>query len=200
MNEMSARLPEGRRGQLVALAVLLVTLGVLWVAVASPLLDWYAERADRLAERRQVLAHMTQIAGALPTLRQEARKEVSGAPPATALLSGTTDAIAGAGLQGAVQDMVTAAGATLVSSEALPGEQQGGFRRIGLRVAVNGDWPELVAILRAVEESPLRLLVDDLELHATAQIEKTGTAPIAANFVVRGFRSGTETQPSEAPR
>ena len=200
MSETFSRLPEGRRGQLFALALLLVALGALWIAVASPLLDWYAIRGDQLAERRLVLAHMTQIVDALPALRREAGEQVSSAPPATALLAGNTDAIAGAGLQGVVQDMVATAGATLASAEALPGEQQGGFRRIGLRVAVHGDWPQLIAILRAVEESPLRLLVDDLELHATAQVEKTGATPIAASFVVQGFRTGMETQPSEAPR
>jgi hypothetical protein len=98
-----------------------------------------------------------------------------------------------------VQDMTAAAGATLASSEALPGEQQGGFRRIGLRVAVRGDWPELIALLRAVDESPLRLLVANLELHATAQQQKTGPAPIEASFVVQGFRPGTESKPAGAP-
>lgn len=200
MSGTFARLPEGRRGQFLALALAVIALGVLWIVVASPLLDWYAARADQLAERRLVLAHMTQIVDALPALRREAGKQASTAPPATALLSGNTDAIAGAALQGAVQDMVTAAGATLASFEALPGEQQGSFRRIGLRVAVHGNWQELVAILQAMEESPLRLLVDDLELHATAQVETTGTAPIAASFVVRGFRPGMETQPPDAPR
>jgi hypothetical protein len=200
MSETFARLPEGRRGQLLALVLLMAALGVLWIAAASPLLDWYAVRGDQLSDRRLVLAHMTQIVDALPALRREAGKQASSAPPATALLTGNTDAVASAGLQGVVQDMVGTAGATLASAEALPGEQQGGFRRIGLRVAVHGDWPQLVAILRSVEESPLRLLVDDLELHATTQIEKTGDTPITASFVVRGFRAGVETQPSEAPR
>ena len=200
MSGTFARLPEGRRGQFLALVLALAALGMLWIVVASPLLDWYAARADQLAERRLVLAHMTQIVDALPALRREAGRQASIAPPTTALLGGNTDAVAGAALQGAVQDMVTAAGATLASFEALPGEQQGGFRRIGLRVAVHGDWPELVAILQAVDESPLRLLVDDLELHATTQAEKTGEAPITASFVVRGFRPGTETQPSDASR
>jgi hypothetical protein len=197
MSGTFARLPEGRRGQVLALTLAAAALGMLWMAVASPLLDWYAVRRSQLAERRLVLAHMTQIVDVLPALRREAGRQASIAPPATALLGGNTDAIAGAALQGTVQDTVTAAGAALASFEVLPGEQQGGFRRIGLRVAVHGTWPELVAILRAMEESPLRLLVDDLELHATTQAAKTGEAPIAATFVVRGFRSGSETQPPD---
>jgi general secretion pathway protein M len=199
MSGTLAHLPEGRRGQLLALALLAVGLAVLWVGVASPLLDWYGERAERVAERQAVLAHMTQIVATLPTLQRDAGKAGSDAPPVTAMLGGDTDAIAGAALQSVAQDMVAAAGATLVSSEALPGEQQGGFRRIGLRVAVRGDWPALTATLRAVDQSPLRLLVDNLELHATAQPQKTGPAPIEASFVVRGFRPGTEARSGRAP-
>jgi hypothetical protein len=193
MAGLSGSMPEGRRGQLFALALLAVGLGVLWVAVAGPLMDWYGARADALAGRRLMLAHMEQIAAALPALRREAGKAGADAPPATALLEGATDSIAGAGLQSVVQDMAAASGATLASSEALPGEQQGSFRRIGLRVAVHGDWPALVALLRAVDESKLRLLVASLELHATAQPARTGSAPIEASFVVQGFRAGVET-------
>jgi general secretion pathway protein M len=192
-------MPEGRRGQFVALALLAVGLGVLWTAVASPLLGWHAERTEQLAQRRLMLAHMEQIVATLPALRQEAGRAGSNVPPATELLSGATDAIAGAMLQSAVQDMTAAAGATLASSEALPGEQQGNFRRVALRVAVRGDWPELIALLRAVDESRLRLLVANLQLHATAQQQRTGPAPIEASFVVQGFRPGTESKSAGAP-
>jgi general secretion pathway protein M len=189
-------MPEGRRGQFVALALLAVVLSVLWIAMAAPLLGWHAERTERLAEQRRVLAHMEQIVATLPTLRQEAGRPGSELPPATALLGGATDAIAGATLQSAVQDMAASAGATLASSEALPGEQQGGFRRIRLRVTVHGDWPELIALLRLANASPLRLLVTSLDLHATAQPQRTGLAPIEASFVVQGLRSGTESKPT----
>jgi general secretion pathway protein M len=192
-------MPEGRRGQFVALALLAVGLGVLWTAVASPLLSWHAERTEQLAQRRLMLAHMEKIVATLPALRQEAGRAGSNVPPATELLSGATDAIAGATLQSAVQDMTAATGATLTSSEALPGEQQGNFRRIALRVAVRGDWPELIALLRAVDESRLRLLVANLELHATAQQQRTGPAPIESSFVVQGFRPGTESKPVGPP-
>ena len=175
------------------MSLLAVGLGVLWVAVAAPLVDWYGARADELAGRRLMLAHMEQIAAALPALRREAGKAGADAPPVTALLEGGTDSIAGAGLQSVVQDMAVASGAALASSEALPGEQLGSFRRIGLRVAVHGDWPALVALLRAVDESPLRLLVASLELHATSQAGGTAAAPIEASFVVQGFRAGVET-------
>jgi general secretion pathway protein M len=199
LSGLLGHMPDGRRGQFAALALLAVALGVLWVAVAGPLIGRYAELSEQLAGRRLMLAHMEQIVAALPALRREADRAGSYAPPASTLLGGTTDAIAGATLQSAIQDMAAAANATLASSEALPSEQQGGFRRIGLRVAVHGDWPALVALLRAVEENPLRLVVSSLELHATAQQQPANTVQIEASFVVQGFRPGTESKPAGTP-
>lgn len=187
-------LPDGRRGQLVAAGLLVVMLSLLWLAAVGPLLDWHDARGEWLAQRREMLAHMTQIAATLPALRLQAGQTGSG-PPVTALLGGDTDAIAGATLQGAIQDMATSLGATLASAEALPGEQQGAFRGVALRVTLRGDWSTVMAMLRAIDESPLRLLVDDLQLHATAQPQHAGPAPLEASLTVLGFRPGRGSQP-----
>ena len=198
MNGTLSRMPEGGRGQALAAGLLVAVAGVAWIAVASPLMDWYAARGERLDEQRLMLAHMTQIAAALPALRQDFGKPDTGTPAAAALLSGQTDAIAGAALQSTIQDMAASAGVTLVSAEALPGEQQGAFRQIGLRMALRGDWPMLVGMLQAVDESPLRLLVDDVQLHATAQPQQVGPSRLEASFVVLGFRPGRESRPNGA--
>ena len=55
---------------------------------------------------------MTQLAAALPELQHQATRE---AAPRMALLEGASDAIAGAALQSAVQDMAGAVGASLTS-------------------------------------------------------------------------------------
>ena len=197
---MIANLPEGRRGQVVALGLVAAVFGLLWVALVSPLLGWYAARAEHLAERRAVLTHMAGVAASLPSLRQAAGAAGAGRPLPATLLAGASDAMAGAALQGMVQDMAATAGANLASTEVLPGQQEGAFRRIGLRVTLSGNWAVLVAMLRAVEGSGFRLLVDDLQLHATARERSGGPqaapASIEASFVVLGFRPGRESAPT----
>ena len=78
---------------------------------------------------------------------------------------------------------------------ALRGEQQGAFRQIGLKMTLRGDWPTLVGMLQAVDESPLRLLVDDVQLHATVQPAHAGPMRLEASFVVMGFRPGRDNAP-----
>ncbi|WP_284944311.1 type II secretion system protein GspM [Acidisoma cladoniae] len=186
-------LPEGPRGQMLAVALALVAAAFLWLAVASPLIGWYTARSDDLAASRILLEHMAARARDLPALRRLAAASQAGAAPSASLLGGDSDAIAAATLQGEIQDMATAAGATLTSTEALPGVQQGGFRQIALRIALSGRWPVLIALLQAIDASDLRLLVDDLEFHAVADAGPqspgaTGHAPLEASFVVLALR------------
>ena len=192
-------LPVGRRGQIVAVGLLVIALGLAWALVASPLIGWYQAREERLAEQQVLLAHMTRLVAELPALRRSAGDggQANDVPAAT-LLGGESDAIAGAALQGMVQDMARAAGVTLTSAEALPGDPRGAFRRIGLRIMLSADWPALIDLLKAVESSPMRLLVDDLQLHATANTQAGAIrdAPrIEASFVVLGFRAGGADRP-----
>ena len=135
---MIESLPTGRRGQAVAVALLLLVLAAAWMAMASPLLDWHADRAAALEQRTAIARRMAQVAGGLPELQQQAAAAAAAGPVAATLLDGSTDAVAGARLQQLVQDMAGRAGATLSSTEALPAEAVAAYRRIGVRVGAFG--------------------------------------------------------------
>jgi hypothetical protein len=194
-------LPEGRRGQILALGLVVVLGAILWLGVAAPLIDFYDARQLDLANRRALLDHMAARVRELPALRRLARAGRAAAGPDAALLAGDSDAIAAATLQGVIQDMATSAGATLSSEEVLPAVQLGGFRQIGLRIALTGRWPVLMQLLQEIDASDLRLLVDDLEFHAvydaasgdgvSAAGASGGHPPLAASFVVMAFRAGS---------
>jgi hypothetical protein len=194
-------LPEGRRGQILAVGLVVILVACLWLGVAAPLVDWYDARQVDLSSRRALLDHMAARVRELPELRRLARASRAAAGSDAALLAGDSDAIAAATLQGVIQDMATTAGATLSSEEVLPAEQRGRVRQIGLRIALTGRWPVLVQLLQAIDTSDLRLLVDDLEFHAVADatagdgLSAGGASgrhpPLAASFVVMAFRAGS---------
>jgi general secretion pathway protein M len=198
VNPPLERLPDGFRGRILALGLLAVLLALLWTAVISPLFDWYAARAEIIAERRGFLAHATALAETLPALRQAAGRA---GPPKTALLDGKNDAIAGADLQGMVQEMAATAGISLASAEMLPGEPCGSYRRIGVRITFVADWPVFVALLQVIETNRIRLLVDDLQLHAVAKVGLNGPAAprLDTSLTVLGFRTAHEADAPSAP-
>ncbi len=186
---MIESLPTGRRGQALALALLLLVLAAAWLAVASPLLDWHTDRAEALQQRGLLARRMAQVAAGLPELQRQAAAAAAAGPVAATLLDGSTDAVAGANLQQLVQDMAGRAGATLSSTETLPAEAVADYRRIGVRVALSAPWAVLVQLLRAIEQASPQMLVDDLQIHGVRQFGVTGEPPLDASFTVLGFRA-----------
>jgi hypothetical protein len=195
---MAMTLPEGPRGRAMALGVTAVLLAAAWLAVAQPLLDAYADRSDVLERRGALASRMADLAGSLPELQRAAEAQTSDAAPTSATLEGASDSLAAASLQGLVEGMANTAGAHVTSTEALPAEQVGGYRRIALRLTVDASWPVLVRMLQAVERAAPRMFVDELQIHAQPAAEKLREPPLDISFLVLAFRAATagETRPA----
>jgi general secretion pathway protein M len=189
---MSENLPTGRRGQWLAIGVTAIAVAALWLAIVSPLLSWYAARGQALDDRRMVAARMARIAETVPDLLRQAAALHSAAPGGRDIaLDAPSDAVAGARLQQRMQDLATSAGITLSSIETLPAQQQGGYRRISLRVACSASMPVLVGFLQKLEVSSPRMLIDDLDLDASPDLNRPDGISLAANFTVIAFRPGS---------
>jgi general secretion pathway protein M len=185
---MSATLPSGRRGQVLALAMLAIGLLALWLGIGGPLCAWYAQRASRLDEQRLLVAHTAALAATLPDLMRRAA-------PAAGGRASDTDALAAAELQQRLEQLAANAGTEITSVETLPAEQGNAIKRIRLRVALQASWPKLLALLSAIETYSPPLLTDDLDLH-TASAQKAdgqnGDAPtLQVQFSVIALRSGS---------
>ena len=190
-------LPTGRAGQALALGFTALALAAAWLGGAAPALDWYADRGEHLAEQRALAARMEQVGADAPALQRQLA-QIGNAPPARTVLEGATDAIAGATLQEAVQDMAAHAGATVSSAEALPAEAVGGYRRISLHVSVSAPWPVMVALLQAVAQATPRMLVDDLTLRQGQFLGRVDSHPMEAGFTVIAFHEAG-AQPGPQP-
>jgi general secretion pathway protein M len=189
MASITASLPTGRRGQYLAAALAACSVLVVWLAVILPILDWYGSRAAQLTDLRRRAAREAALIEMIPQLKREAATAAQA--PTRAVLTGSTDAIAGAALQEQVQSIATAADASLTSIETLPAEQVGAYRRIGVRVELNANLPVIVAMLRAVEDAQPSMLVDDIHLTATPVGPLNAALPLDAAFTVYAFRVGT---------
>lgn len=189
---LSPGLPTGSRGRLLALGIAALLLALLWLGAVAPLLDWHAARGERLTQRTALAERMAAVAGTLPQRRRDAAAG-TGTPPA--LLAGASDAVAGAALQGGVQEMAARAGVTLASAELLPAEPAGRYRRIGLRLSVNGPYAALLGMLREMEEATPRMLVDDLSVRNAPSLGAGARQPISAGLTVVAFRAGDDPVP-----
>jgi general secretion pathway protein M len=184
-----SQLPTGRNGRLLAAGLLVVVLGLCWALIAGPLIGWYGEREQALEQRVSYADRMAAIAADLPLARREAASAREQAPPPNTILAGNSDPIAGASLESAIDSLAHDAGATLISTEALPAVQDGGFRRIGLHVTARASWTRLTQMLAAIERAEPRMSIGNLDIQA---------GPLGGpeqlldmSFAVSAFRAGT---------
>ena len=188
---MVVNLPEGARGRALAWGLAVATVLLVWVAGIMPVWSWYDARTELLDRRQALAGRMAALARSLPALQAMAAAGGGGDTPV--LLEGATDAIASAKLLGGVQAMAGQVGVLLASVEALPGEAPGGaalYRRISLRVSINGNWDRIVGLLQALEQATPRLLVDDMHLRALQGRAGADAETLDGSLTITALRAG----------
>lgn len=184
-------LPDGRRGQALALGMLAAALMLVWFAAISPLLGWYQGRAMELAQQREEAAHMAALGREIPALRAAVATTGGQAAGEEVLLTGGTDAIAGANLQSALQTLAAQSGTSLDSAALLPAQPAGALRRIAMQVSVTAPWLVLVALLQTIDTAQPSMVAGDISLTTGNQPDPSQPVPVQANFTVSGFRAGS---------
>jgi general secretion pathway protein M len=183
-------LPTGRQGRLLALALLLVALSGVYLLPAAPLLDLYADRAAAVENARRLLPRLRATADDLPRLRARLAELRASAGTQKVTLEGSSDAIASANLQSRIAELAAAIGVAIGSTESLPAEVRGGYRRIGLRYALSGPYETLVKFLARLEIATPPLVIDNLQIRGV--LRRPGTAAVStldAGLAVYGFRN-----------
>lgn len=160
-------LPEGPKGQALALAIGLLCLAILYVLIVSPVLAFYNDRADLLERRETMASRYQQLSAQLAGLRISDKqwRDRSGGE---LLLDGASDPLASAALQTVIKTLVEDAGAKLSSSEMLETTADGNFRRVGVRVVFAGDLKLVTEVLKGIETSRPVLSVGNFSLHAAS--------------------------------
>ena len=172
---------------------MLVALTGASLLIVAPLLDLYREREARIEMRRTMLAHLRAAESQLPALRRRIAELRAGGRDENLMLDGGGDGIALANLQSEVEASAAAAGVAIGSTEGLPAEARGDYRRIGLHLVANGSYAALADLLARLGDAAPPLLVDNLKLHPLATEGGPG-APMRfeAGIDVYGFRAGSE--------
>jgi len=152
--------------RMAALALLLALLALVWVVGLAPLLDEYRTDRDTVAFASDQLPRLQRLAAEAPLLRAELERVTRDPSGSTRLLGGNSDALAGADLQNRVSRDATRHGLALRSAQILPTVAEEGFRRVGVRVALEGSIAGLHRLLYTIETSPTFLFVDNLEIRS----------------------------------
>ena len=191
---LPASLTTGYQGRLLALLLLLLALGVVYLVVAAPLLELYGGRAAVLENRRMLVPRLKAAADELPELRASVAELRATAGARKVTLEGSSDAIASANLQSHIEELAASVGVTIGSTESLPVEVRGGYRAIGLRYTLSGPYETLVKLLAKLEAATPPLVIENLHIHGVLRRPGTPAASaLDAGLDVFGFRNNDKT-------
>ena len=194
-------LPTGRNGRILAVVITLLVVALVWAAIAGPLIGWYQDRNEALAQRQALAVRMAQLVQRLPAVRAQAEAmNAAGQLGANALIDGNSDAVASAAIQEKVSAMAASLGLSLSSTETLAAAREGAYRRVSVRVSLDAAFPVVVHLLQSIETARPSLLVNDLQMHGARMIGQPDSAPLNVAFTVIGFRHPDAAAPEAAAR
>jgi hypothetical protein len=90
---------------------------------------------------------LSAAAAELPELRARLAELQAAAKTRDIVIDGASNAIAAANLQSRPEELAKSVGVTIGSTEGIAAENRGGYRRVGLRLAISGDPATLVVWL-----------------------------------------------------
>ncbi len=149
------------------LAALALSAGVafaLYVFVVAPIVAGYAETDAAVAQATERLDRYRRVAAARPARQERLDALKSRQSEIGTYLGGETDALAGAELQELVNVTVAKSGGGLRSVQILPVKDDGGFRRIGVRVQMTATIAQVLRVLHGLEAGSTLLFIDNLEV------------------------------------
>jgi len=177
-----------------ALSLMLVALAGVYLLAVAPVIELYAGRAAVLENRRMLLPRLQAAADELPDLQARAEQLRTTAGSRKFSLEGASDAIAAAALQSRIEELAASVGATIGSTESLPAEARSGYRRIGLRYVLSGQYETLVKFLAKLEAATPPLVIDNLHIHGVLRRPGTPAASgLDAGLDVYGYRDGEKS-------
>ena len=152
------------RDRVLAVALLVVSIGLGYTLVINPLLDLrreYSESVEdlefRLQRYRKVAAEKGYWAKHVEEIKQHSSVSEQ-------YISQDTPALASADLQTLIKETVNSAGGELISTQVVPEQKEEQLTRIAVRVRMNGSTRVLREVLYAVETAKPILWVDNVNL------------------------------------
>jgi general secretion pathway protein M len=150
--------------RLAAVLLLITAILAAYTLLVDPIIVGYGDTNRDIEEARDQLARFERAAAMRPALVKQMKDFEAQRKSQGYFLTGSTDAVAAAGLQDQVHALVADKGGTLQSIQPMPGVEEQGLMRITLRVQMTGTTETLFDVLYALESGSPILFIDDLDI------------------------------------
>ena len=161
--------PNGKAACVVGWILLLLLPAALVIGGVVPWVQRINALDDQIATSEDQLVRYRRLLKTLPGLEAELEKVKKNEDFKAFYFDAATPALAGAGLQRKIQDIVRAADGRLISTQLLPAEKGEQPPRVRIRTQLQGSTDTLLAVLFEIEQSRPFLFVDQVSIRSTAR-------------------------------
>jgi general secretion pathway protein M len=185
-----------------ALVILGMLLSLGYLLCVQPLIAAYQAERGNAAQLELQVARYEKAARQQPARRTELAglKQQQGAR--SGALEGSNETLVAAQIQNKIKALVASGQGELVSTEILPAQEEGNFRRIGVRSQLSIAMAGALQVFYGLESQSPLLFLDNVELRAQAEIRRrvaTAQPPYAVTevrFDVYGYMRRDALEPA----
>jgi general secretion pathway protein M len=178
------------KGRVAALLILIGVAAAAYLLLIGPLLADYDETRQAVADARNLLAHLDRLRAVEAELGRQ-MAELRQRQSSTGLyLTKGSDARAAVEIQDRVKAVVQQNGGAVRSVQAMPGQEDGGFRRVTVRLEMTVTTAPLYRTLYRLEAEKPALFVDNIAIQSASFWKTDGKAAeptLAVSFDVFGY-------------
>lgn len=156
--------------RLLALAILVAIPLLAWLLVVSPLAGMVAARQDAIADGRERLQRLDEIASRIPALQQMDKVLNDRLTVQGDIWVEPSDTVVSAKMESLVRGLVEQNGGSLASSSPLPAGTEQGFEVVQVRFKMTGPLEMVLKTFEGIEQAKPALMVNafQIEVPATA--------------------------------
>jgi general secretion pathway protein M len=196
------RLPP-RASRALAVLILLGAIAVVWLGALKPLFDDYQATRQSIADDEAALARFRRVAAELPHRRAALAALRQRQAASEGFLQGTNEALVAAQIQNRLKALVEAAHGELKSTQVLPVQEEGKYRRITLRAQMTLDTAATQQVVYGIETASPLLFLDNLDLRVHIGGDRhrdraNPDPPLDVRFDVYGYMRGGKAPEREA--
>jgi general secretion pathway protein M len=153
-------------GRILAVLILVAAIAFVYLGAVQPLIDDYQATRGQTDEMQTAVERFRRVAAEVPERRAQLAALRQRQAASEGFLQGTNDALVAAQIQNRVKALTEAAHGELKSTQVLPVQDEGKYRRITIRAQLTLDLPAAQRVLYGVETASPLLFLDNLDMRA----------------------------------
>ena len=183
-------------GRAVAVAILVLLVGLLYVGGVAPVLREFDAADAAIADARTLVSHYHQAGTRVPQQRALLAQLAERQETENGFLAGANETLAAADLQSRIKTIVENARGELKSTQILPAQQEGQFRRVAVRGEMTMTLPVAQRVLYTIETASPLLFLDNVDIRSHAadrqQDRNEDIVVLEVSLDVYGYMRGTK--------